>query len=383
MTGADAIHPGYGFLAENAAFAEKCRACNIEFVGPSAEAMRLLGDKASAREVARKAKVQTVPGSTGVIDEESDARAVAEKIGYPVMIKASAGGGGRGMRMVRDPSALMGAIQQAQQEASAAFHNADVYIEKLIERPKHVEVQVVGDTQGTIVHLFERDCTIQRRHQKLIEESPSPAIEARTRRDMCSAAVRLCKAAGYYSAGTVEFLVDAKGYFYFIEVNARIQVEHPVSEMTTGIDLVHTQLRIAAGEPLGLTQRSIQPRGHAIECRINAEDPANDFRPSAGLIERFRAPGGPGVRVETFAHDGCRISRHYDSLLGKLIVHRPTREEAIRCMQRCLREFRVEPIKTTIPFLEQVMAHPDFISGTLDTGFVERNVQPEPSRQSA
>lgn len=383
VSGADAIHPGYGFLAENAAFADKCRACNIEFIGPSAEAMRLLGDKASAREVAKKAKVVTVPGTEGIVEEEADALEIAKKIGFPVMIKASAGGGGRGMRFVREPGELSNALKQARQEASAAFHNSDVYIEKFIERPKHVEVQVLGDMHGTIVHLFERDCTVQRRHQKLIEESPSPSIDARTRRDICNAAVRLCKSAGYYNAGTVEFLVDAKGRFYFIEVNARIQVEHPVTEMITGIDLVQSQIRVAMGEPLGIAQKNITSEGHAIECRINAEDPAANFRPSAGTVELFRPPGGPGVRVDTFGHDGCRVSRHYDSLLAKLIVHRPTREQAIRSMQRCLREFRIEPTKTTIPFLERVMTHPDFISGDIDTGFVDRNVLIEPARQSA
>jgi acetyl-CoA carboxylase, biotin carboxylase subunit len=377
VTGADAIHPGYGFLAENAAFAEKCRACNIAFIGPSAEAMRSLGDKASAREVAKKAKVQTVPGTDGVLDEESDAVKVAEKIGYPLMIKAAAGGGGRGMRIVRDESELVSAIKQAQQEAAAAFHRADVYIEKYIDKPRHVEVQIIGDTQGTILHLGERDCTVQRRHQKLIEESPSPAIEARTRKDICYSAVRLAKAAGYYNAGTVEFLVDAKGRYYFIEVNTRIQVEHPVTEMVTGIDLVQAQIRVAAGEPLGISQRSITFNGHSIECRINAEDPENGFRPSAGTIEKFRPPGGPGVRVDSFAHDGCRVSRYYDSLIAKLIVHRPSRDEAIKAMLRCLNEFRVEPIKTTIPFLRQVIAHPDFKASNIDTGFVERTLDPQ------
>jgi len=372
VSGSDAIHPGYGFLSENAAFAEKCRACNIAFIGPSAEAMRTLGDKATARDAAKRAKVPTVPGSDGVLDEEAEALRVCERIGFPVIIKASAGGGGRGMRIVRDKADLSSSIKQAQQEAAVAFRRADVYIEKFIERPRHVEVQIIGDHHGTVIQLGERDCTVQRRHQKLIEESPSPHIDAKTRRNLCDSAVKLAKAAGYQNAGTVEFLVDSKGHYYFIEVNTRIQVEHPVTEMTTGFDLVKAQLFAAAGEPLPFSQKTVLPSGHAIECRINAEDPDEKFRPCAGLIEKFRPPGGPGVRVDSFGHDGCRVSRHYDSLVAKLIVHRPTRIEAIRCMQRCLREFRIEPLKTTIPFLAKVMAHPDFQAGKIDTGFTER-----------
>ena len=372
VSGADAIHPGYGFLAENAAFADMCRACNIEFIGPSADAMRMLGDKASARAIAKKAKVPTVPGSDGVLEDDNETITIADKIGFPLMIKASAGGGGRGMRIVRDRTDLLAAIRQAEQEAEGAFKSADVYIEKFIERPRHVEVQILADTHGTVVHLGERDCTVQRRYQKLIEESPSPSIDARTRRDLTAAAVKLARTAGYYSAGTVEFLVDGKGRFYFIEVNTRIQVEHPVSERTTGIDLIKAQIRIAAGEPLGFNQRSVNPRGHAIECRINAEDPDEGFRPCAGTIEKFRPPGGFGTRVDTFVHQGSRISPRYDSLLAKVIVCQPTRAEAIRAMQRCLDEFTIEPIKTTIPFLRKVLAHPDFAAGTIDTSFVER-----------
>ncbi len=373
VSGADAIHPGYGFLAESAAFAEKCRACNIEFIGPSAEAMRLLGDKAAARVLAKKAKVPTVPGSDGILSDENETVAVADRIGFPLIIKASAGGGGRGMRIVQDKTDLLGAIKQAEQEAHGAFENADVYIEKYLERPRHVEVQIIADQRGAVVHLGERDCTLQRRYQKLIEESPSPSIDARTRKDLCAAAVKLVKMAGYYSAGTVEFLVDGKGKYYFIEVNTRIQVEHPVTEMVTRIDLIKLQIRVAAGEPLELNQRSIKPQGHAIECRINAEDPEEKFRPCAGVIEKFRPPGGFGVRVETYGHEGCRISPRYDSLLAKVIVHQPTRPEAFRCMQRCLDEFTIEPIKTTLPFLRKVLSHPDFVAGTIDTGFVERN----------
>jgi len=374
IAGADAIHPGYGFLAENAAFAEKCRASKLEFIGPSADSMRLLGDKATARSIAKKVKVPTVPGTDGILEEGEDAAKIAEQIGYPVMIKASAGGGGRGMRIVHQASELEETLKQAQQEAQGAFNSSEVYLEKFIEKPKHVEVQIIADQTGNIVHLGERDCTVQRRYQKLIEESPSPNIEARTRRDLCAAAVRLAKAAGYYSAGTVEFLVDEKGKFYFIEVNTRIQVEHPVTEMTTRIDLIKAQISVAAGEPLSFNQRAIKPAGHAIECRINAEDPEHGFRPCPGVIEKFRPPGGLGVRIDTYAHDGCRISPRYDSLIAKLIVYQPTREEALRTLKRCLREFVIEPIKTTIPFHERAIAHPEFIEGKFDTGFVERNL---------
>ncbi len=372
VSGADAIHPGYGFLAENAQFAEKCRACNIEFIGPSVEAMKLLGDKASARTLAKRSRVPTVPGSEGILEDDAETIRLADKIGFPVMIKASAGGGGRGMRIVHDKTDLLSAIKQAKQEAEGAFNSRDVYIERYIDRPRHVEVQIIADTHGNIVHLFERDCTLQRRHQKLVEESPSPAIEARTRNDLCASAVKLCKAAKYFSAGTVEFLVDGKGRYYFIEVNTRIQVEHPVTEMTTDVDLIKTQIRVAAGEKLGFDQKSVKPRGHAIECRINAEDPEEKFRPCAGVVEKFRPPGGKGVRVDSYGHDGCRISPRYDSLLAKLIVHQPTRLEAIRCMQRCLDEFIIEPVKTTLPLLRKMIAHPDFAKGTIDTGFVER-----------
>ncbi|UCC31364.1 MAG: acetyl-CoA carboxylase biotin carboxylase subunit [Phycisphaerales bacterium] len=372
VAGADAIHPGYGFLAENAAFAEKCRACKIEFIGPGAEAMRLLGDKASARALAKKTKVPTVPGSDGVFENDSEAIRIAERIGFPLMIKAAAGGGGRGMRIVLDKTDLVAAIKQAQQEAEGAFKSTDLYIEKYLERPRHVEVQIMADHEGTVVHLGERDCTLQRRYQKLIEESPSPAIDSRTRKDLCAAAVKLARVAKYTSAGTVEFLVNSKGKFYFMEVNTRIQVEHPVTEMTTGIDLIKMQIRVAAGESLDVNQRSIRPRGHAIECRVNAEDPEAMFRPCAGRIEKFHPPAGFGVRVETYGHEGCRVSPRYDSLLAKVIVHQPTRPAAIRCMHRCLHEFTIEPIKTTLPFLRKVMSHPDFVAGNVDTGFVER-----------
>ncbi len=372
VSGADAIHPGYGFLAENAAFAEKCRASNLEFIGPSADSMRNLGDKASARLAAKKAKVPIVPGSEGVIEDDSETLAVAEQVGFPIIIKATAGGGGRGMRVVHDKTDLIAQLKQARQEAGGAFNNSSVYLERFIERPRHVEVQIIADQMGNVVHLGERDCTLQRRHQKLVEESPSPAITARVRADLCAAAVKLAKASEYNNAGTVEFLVDTKGRFYFIEVNTRIQVEHPVSEMVSGIDLIKAQIRVAAGEPLGFSQKQVTFHGHAIECRINAEDPDERFRPCAGVITKYRPPGGNGVRVDTFAHEGARISPKYDSLVAKLIVHQPTRMDAIRCMQRALREFTIEPLKTTIPFLRRVMEHPNWISGEIDTGFVER-----------
>lgn len=372
VSGSDAIHPGYGFLSENADFAEKCRACNIEFIGPNADSMRLLGDKAAARAVAKKARVPIVPGSDGILEDDNETIQIADRIGFPIMIKASAGGGGRGMRVVHDKTDLLAALKQARIEANGAFNNSAVYIERYIERPRHVEVQIIGDRHGSIVYLGERDCTLQRRHQKLVEESPSPAIDSRTRSDLCASAVKLAKAAGYDSAGTVEYLVDAKGRYYFIEVNTRIQVEHPVSEMTTGIDLIKAQIRVAAGEPLEFSQRYIRPAGHAIECRINAEDPDQKFRPCAGLIEKWRVPGGLGVRVDTHGYEGYRLSPKYDSLLAKLIVHQPTRPEAIRCMQRALGEFVIEPLKTTLPFLRKVFAHPDFMEATIDTGFVER-----------
>lgn len=374
VANADAIHPGYGFLAENAAFADKCRESNIEFIGPSSDAMRLLGDKASARELARKSKIPTVPGSDGVVEDLTEAVAVAKKLEYPVMIKASAGGGGRGMRVARDEKEFRTVFPQAAQEAQNAFGDGALYLERLVERPRHVEVQILADNAGHVVHLYERDCSMQRRYQKLIEESPSPGIDPRTRDDLCKAAVRLCKAAKYTNAATVEFLVDGKRSFYFMEANTRIQVEHPVTEMITGIDLIKAQIRIAAGEPLGFSQKDIKPKGAAIECRINAEDPENGFRPSAGKIDRFRPPGGFGVRVDSHVHDGYRISPQYDSLICKLIVHQATRQAAIECMCRCLDEFVITPTKTTIPLHQRLFRLDAFAKGEVDTGFVERTL---------
>jgi acetyl-CoA carboxylase biotin carboxylase subunit len=368
----DAIHPGYGFLAENSTFADQCRESKIEFIGPTAGAMRALGDKAAARRLAKKVKVPVVPGSEEPLESDDEAAELAEKLGYPVMIKAVAGGGGRGMRVAHNRASLLSSLRSARAEAEAAFKNSGIYLEKLIEAPRHVEVQVLGDTQGNMIHLYERDCTLQRRYQKLVEETPSPGIDPATREELCKAAVRLAKAAAYTSAGTVEFLVDQEQHFYFIEANARIQVEHPVTEMATGMDLVKWQIRIASGEPLTVKQREVTQRGVAIECRINAEDPANGFVPSPGRIERYSPAGGFGVRVDTHIYQGYEVSPRYDSLIAKLIVHQPTRPEAIACMKRCLEEFVIEPIKTTLPLYREIFSHTHFLRGAVDTGFIER-----------
>jgi len=367
-----AIHPGYGFLAENAHFAEVCRSCNIEFIGPPHEAMALLGDKNAARKLARENGVPTVPGSDGVVRDEKEALAVAQRIGFPVLVKAVAGGGGRGMRIALDGKALEAAVRQAQVEAEAAFGNGDLYLEKYIEHPRHVEVQVLADQHGNAVHLWERDCTMQRRHQKLIEESPAPRLDPSTRQAMCDAAVRLVQAAKYTNAGTVEFIVDRHGKFYFIEVNARIQVEHPVTELVTGVDLIKAQIRIAANEPLWFRQEDVHARGHAIECRINAEDPSKGFRPSPGTIHRIIAPGGFGVRFDSHVHTGYTVSAHYDSLIGKLLVHQPSRDEAIASMKRALAELRIEGVKTTVPLCQEILDHPAFVEARVDTTFIER-----------
>jgi acetyl-CoA carboxylase biotin carboxylase subunit len=367
-----AIHPGYGFLAENAHFNEICRSCNIDFIGPSPQAMARLGDKNAARALAREANVPVVPGSDGIISSEKDALSFAHAVGFPVLIKAVAGGGGRGMRVASNDLALKSALQQARAEAEAAFGNGDVYLEKYIERPRHVEVQVLADLHGNAVHLWERDCSVQRRHQKLIEESPSTSITPETRDTMCDAARRLILAAEYTNAATVEFIVDGDGKFYFIEVNARIQVEHPVSEMVTGIDLIKWQIRVAAGERLPWNQADIRHQGCAIECRINAEDPKRNFQPSPGKIERLIAPGGFGVRFDSHAYSGYVVPPYYDSMIGKLIVHQATRPEAIACMQRALAELRVEGIKTTVPLHQEILGHSAFVEGRIDTTFVER-----------
>ncbi len=367
-----AIHPGYGFLSENPQFADVCRSCNIEFIGPSHEAMALVGDKNAARKLAKQIGVPTVPGSDDVIQSEAHALNLARQIGFPVLIKAAAGGGGRGMRVAVNELALRSGLQQAQAEAEAAFGSPDVYLEKYIEHPRHVEVQVLADLHGNVVHLWERDCTLQRRHQKLVEESPAPNLDPATRQDLCQAAVKLVKAANYTNAGTVEFVLDRQGHFYFIEVNARIQVEHPVTEMVTGIDLIKAQIRVAAGEPLPFRQEDISQRGVAIECRINAEDPEKNFRPTPGEITQLFTPGGFGVRFDSHIHQGYVVSPYYDSLIGKLIVHQPTRSEAIACMQRALAELRIEGIKTTVPLHQKILSHSAFAEGRVDTTFIER-----------
>jgi acetyl-CoA carboxylase biotin carboxylase subunit len=368
----EAIHPGYGFLAENINFAQICAECGIAFIGPPVEAMRLLGDKVEARKLACKVGVPVVPGSDGALEKDSDAIKLANEIGYPVIIKASAGGGGRGMRVVHNDMNLRSAFSSAQAEAKAAFGDGRVYLEKLIIEPRHVEVQVIADQEGNALHFYERDCSIQRRHQKMIEESPSPALDKRTREELAEAALKIIKKANYVNAATVEFLLDKDKGFYFIEANTRIQVEHPVTEMVTGHDLIQWQLKIAAGMPLNLSQRSIKHSGVAIECRINAEDPQNDFAPSPGTITRYIPPGGPSVRVDTHVHQGWTVSPSYDSMIAKVIVHRPTRSEAIATMKRALREFVIEPIKTTIPACLDILSHNLFVKNKIDTGFVER-----------
>ena len=373
---ADAIHPGYGFLAENAHFNEVCRSCNFEFIGPSPEAMEKLGDKNTAREMAIAAGVPVVPGSDGLIESEEDAIRSARKIGFPVLIKATAGGGGKGMRVAVDEASLQNAVAQAQTEAKAAFGNPGVYLERYIDRPRHVEVQIIADQHGNVVHLHERDCSVQRRHQKLIEESPSPRLPEATRKAMCDAAVRMVKQANYYNAATVEFIVDQQDDFYFIEVNARIQVEHPVSEMISGVDLIKTQILVAAGQKLPFTQSEIKPRGASIECRINAEDPDRNFQPCPGKIQTMYLPGGFGVRVDSHAHAGYTVPPHYDSMIAKIIVHRETRDEAIATMQRALSELRISGIKTTAAFHKTVLAQAEFVQGTVDTKWVERVLLP-------
>ncbi len=373
ITDVEAIHPGYGFLAENAHFAEICQECGITFIGPTVEAMQLLGNKVEARRLAQKARVPVVPGSDGVIENESEALKLANKLGYPVMIKAAAGGGGRGMRIVHNDMSLRSAFSAARLEAEAAFKNGDVYLEKCIVEPRHVEVQVLADKTGNTLHFYERDCSIQRRHQKLIEESPCPVLDEHTREELCKAALRLVKQAKYVNAGTVEFLLDRDKNFYFIEANARIQVEHPVTELVTGYDLIKLQLQVASGQTIGLRQRDIRHRGVAIECRINAEDPSRDFAPCPGKVETFIVPGGPGVRVDTHISQGCNIPSSYDSMIGKLIVHQKTRAEAITTMKRALKEFRIEPIKTTIPVCLDILSHNLYIKNKVDTGFVEKH----------
>jgi acetyl-CoA carboxylase, biotin carboxylase subunit len=366
----EAIHPGYGFLSEVSRFAEVCRSCNLEFIGPSADAMSLMGDKVKAREIATNSKVPVVPGSKGSVQDGDEAVRIAHEVGYPVLVKAGMGGGGRGMRVAHNDMSLLNCFSVAQAEAEAAFACRDVYVEKYVSGARHVEIQLLGDHHGNVIHLGDRDCSLQRRHQKLIEEAPCPALDETLRNELGDAAIRIAKAVNYYGAGTVEFLVDANGRFYFIEMNCRIQVEHPVTEMITGVDILREQLRIASGERLSLRQEDVKLSGVAIECRINAEDPVS-FQPSPGTITRYYPPGGPGVRVDSHAYAGFTISPAYDSLVGKLIVHRRNRREAIACMRRALEEYTIEGIKTTIPLYLDIFGHSSFLSGRVDTKFVE------------
>jgi acetyl-CoA carboxylase biotin carboxylase subunit len=372
LTGADAIHPGYGFLAESPTFAQTCEASGITFIGPTAEQIRQMGDKATARELVASLGIPVVPGSDGAIEDPKEALRVAKGIGFPVIVKASAGGGGKGMRVAQDPAAFAQAFQLARNEALAAFGSAAVYVEKFLERPRHIEFQVMGDRHGRVMHLCERDCSVQRRHQKLIEVAPSPVVDQEMREKMGECAVRVTQEIGYVGAGTVEFLLDEDRHFYFMEMNTRIQVEHPVTELVTNFDLVKEQIRVAAGEPLMLNLSGNRLRGHAIECRVNAEDPYRNFQPSPGTITAYHPPGGPGVRVDTHIYAGYTVPPYYDSLLAKLIVHGITRQEALSRMRHALDSFIIEGVTTTIPFLRRVIEHPDFEAGEVDTKFLER-----------
>ncbi len=370
LSGADAIHPGFGFLSENSQFAEMCQENKIVFIGPTPYAMAMLGNKAQAKKAMEKAKVPTIPGSEGVVSNIEVAIKAAEKVGYPVIVKASSGGGGRGMRVALDKKELERIFPIAASEALACFNDGDLYLEKFFTNPRHIEMQLMGDIHGNTIFLGERDCTVQRRHQKLIEESPSPAITPKLRKKIGEIAVRGARSVKYHNAGTMEFLFD-NGNFYFMEMNTRIQVEHPVTEMVTGVDLIRQQILVAAGEKLDFAQKDIQLQGHSIECRINAEDPFDNFKPSPGTIADFNMPGGIGVRVDTHCYNGYVVPPYYDSMLAKLIVHAPTREKAIMRMLRALDEFVIEGVKTTIPVQKNILRHPDFISGNFDTKFLE------------
>ncbi len=369
---ATAIHPGYGFLAENARFAEICADHQISFIGPSPDAIRAMGDKSTAKETMQRAGVPTVPGSDGLLISDREAEAIAQKIGYPIMIKATAGGGGRGMRFVQDETELTKLFFAAQGEAEAAFGNPGVYLEKFVSRPRHIEFQILADSYGNVIHLGERDCSIQRRHQKLLEEAPSPSLTPELRQKMGTAAVMAAKSINYVGAGTVEFLLDSSGEFYFMEMNTRIQVEHPVTEMITGLDLIAEQIRIAQGEKLQLTQEQVVLKGHAIECRINAEDPDRNFRPQPGRISGYLPPGGPGVRMDSHVYTDYEIPPYYDSLIGKLIVWAPNRDAAIRRMKRALRECAITGVPTTINFHQRILETPAFLEGEVYTNFVEQ-----------
>ena len=380
VTGADAIHPGYGFLSESSYLAEICEAFHIKFIGPGPQAMRLMGDKSRARKAMQKAGVPVLPGS-GVLEDEERAVKAAKDIGFPVMLKASAGGGGRGIRIVRTPVEVGPALRAAQAEAAAAFGVPDVYVEKYLQAPRHIEIQIIADTRGNVVHLGERECSIQRRHQKIIEEAPSSFVTEKLRRRMGQTAVDAAKAVQYVNAGTIEFLVDPAGNFYFMEMNTRIQVEHGVTELVTGRDLVKEQILVAAGEPLSFAQKDITWTGHALECRINAEDPET-FVPSPGTIRHMNLPGGPGIRIDTYAHDGCEVSPYYDSLVAKLMTFGRDRAEAIARMRRALDVVVMEGIKTNAPLHRRIMDNPEFLAGQLDTHFMER-FQPPKKRAAA
>ena len=375
ITDVDGIHPGYGFLSQNAHFAEICESCNITFIGPSAQAIRLMGDKLAAKDLMRKSGIPIIPGSMAAVKNKEEALKTARRIQYPVIIKAAAGGGGRGMRVCHNDVRLISALMTCQAEAQASFGSGEVFVEKYLEQPRHIEFQILSDKSGHTIHLGERDCTIQRRHQKLIEESPSPAVDSKLRRKMGELAVRAAKAAGYTSAGTVEFLLNKDGTFYFIEMNTRIQVEHPVTETVTGVDLIKEQIRIALGDSLTIKQDDVSLDGWAIECRINAEDPTNGFSPSPGRITMYHEPGGPGIRVDTHVFTGYDVPPYYDSLLAKLIAFGRTREDAIRVMQRALDEFLIEPIRTTIPLHKQIFNDPTFWRGQITTDYIDRLLQ--------
>ena len=372
ITDSDAIHPGYGFLAENAYFAEICESCGIKFIGPTSKNIRLMGDKIKAREVMRKAGLPLIPGSKTAVKTKEEALSLANKLGYPVILKAKAGGGGKGMRICHSDVRLIGAFMTAQSEAEASFGDSELYIEKFLHQPRHIEVQIAADNFGNVIHLGERDCSIQRRHQKLIEEAPSPVVNEKLREKLGKMTKEAIKAIGYTSVGTVEFLMDEEGNFYFIEMNTRIQVEHPVTEEITGIDLVKLQILIAAGERLPIKQQDIKISGSAIECRINAEDPENNFLPSCGNVEFCYFPGGKDIRIETHLYSGYVIPPYYDSLLAKIIAKGKTREEALKKMDRALSEIRIEPIKTTAPFCRKIINHPDFRKGKYHTGFINQ-----------
>ncbi len=377
ITDVEAIHPGYGFMSENAHFAEICESCKIQFIGPTPETIRMMGDKIMAKETARKAGVPLTPGGKGIVKSPEEALEIAKQIKYPVIIKATAGGGGKGMRVCHNDVTLVNSLKMAQAEAEANFKNPNVYIERYVTDPRHVEFQILADYHGNIIHLGERDCSVQRRHQKLIEESPSPALSEKLRKKMGEAAVKCAKAANYRGVGTVEFLLDKNEDFFFMEMNTRIQVEHPVTEMVTGLDLIKEQIRAAAGIKLKLKQEDVKLQGHSIECRINAEDPDNNFAPCPGKIEQLNIPGGPGVRVDTHIYSGYKISPYYDSMVAKLIVYGRDRAEAIRIMRRALDEFYISPIKTTIPLHMQIMNDPSFVRGDISTHFLEKMAKRE------